>query len=251
MNRKEKRLLVIYSAEWSYVPTTFHYVDAFHRHSRFQVSYLDVAADLPTYFDFSHYDAVWINYCARLLFDHPVPEAIKIALATYPGPKLVAVQDEYEHTNRLREQLLRVGADVVLTCVPQESVEYVYPRSMFPNTRFETVLTGYVADELSNGRGTRPLAERPIIIGYRGRNLIGRYGDLGRQKAEVGLRVREACLRRGIPCDIEVDEGSRIYGFAWSNFIGSCRVMLGSESGSNVFDFDGSILERWQRMKDC
>jgi hypothetical protein len=244
-----KKVLVIYGASAAHVLTTHHYVEAFKRHSRFDVHYLCIEDSPDRPVDLSRYDAVWLNYCARLIFPGLVPNPLKESLAEYRGPKLVAVQDEYDDTNKLREELRRLGPSVVLTCVPQQSLEYVYPRSMFSNVRFETVLTGYVSDELLAVEGIRPLAERPVVIGYRGRDLRFRYGDLARQKAEIGLRVRQACLSRGVPCDIAVDEASRIYGSAWFEFIKSCRVMLGSESGSNVFDFDGSLIAFYQKMK--
>ena len=38
-------------------------------------------------------------------------------------------------------------------------------------------------------------------------------------------------------------------GPAWFDFVKSCRVTLGSESGSNVFDFDGSIMALYKQMK--
>ena len=41
--------------------------------------------------------------------------------------------------------------------------------------------------------------------------------------------------------DIEVDDRHRIYGPDWYRFVGSVRATLGTESGANVFDFDGSI----------
>ena len=53
----------------------------------------------------------------------------------------------------------------------------------------------------------------------------------------------EICAARGIPHDIAMDDASRIYGDAWYKFLGSSRTMLGSESGSNVFDFDGDLEE--------
>src|SRR5262249_6342676 len=198
-------------------------------------------------------DAVWMNYCAGLAFEPhygaSTPESLRRSLAAYHGPKLIALQDEYDRTNRLREQLRAVGATVVLTCVPQQFLDYVYPRDMFPGVRFETVLTGYASDDLLGIDDIRPLADRPIVVGYRGRDLGARYGELARQKAQIGRRVREACLTRGIPCDIAIDEESRIYGSAWFDFIKSCRVMLGSESGCNVFDFDGSITALYRKMR--
>jgi hypothetical protein len=58
--------------------------------------------------------------------------------------------------------------------------------------------------------------------------------------------MREICDERGIATDIATDEASRIYGPAWLDFVGDCRAMLGSESGSNVFDFDGKIEKTYK-----
>jgi hypothetical protein len=245
----KKRILFIYGAGAAHVATTYHYVDAFRRHSRFDVHYLCIEDSPAWAVDLSFYDAIWVNYCARLIIPGHVPDSLKDSLAAYRGPKLVAVQDEYDDTNRLHRELRRVGSTVVLTCVPQQSLEYAYPRKMFPDVRFETVLTGYVSEDLLSIEGIQPLSERHILVGYRGRDLSCRYGELARQKAEIGVRVREACLKRGITCDIAVDEASRIYGSAWFEFIRSCRVMLGSESGSNIFDFDGSVAELYRTMR--
>ena len=52
--------------------------------------------------------------------------------------------------------------------------------------------------------------------------------------------MRAICAERGVAHDIEWSDEKRIYGNAWYDFIGSCRAILGSESDSNVFDFDGS-----------
>jgi hypothetical protein len=60
--------------------------------------------------------------------------------------------------------------------------------------------------------------------------------------------MKEICSARGLPTDIAMDEESRIYGEAWFDFIGNCRAMLGSESGSNVFDFDGSLEAKFKAM---
>ena len=131
-------------------------------------------------------------------------------------------------------------------------MNYVYSRAEFPGVTFATVLTGYVPEWY----GEKPfagaaLAERPIVVGYRGRNIGSRYGRLGFEKFEIGRRMKEICDARGIRNDIAMDEESRIYGAAWFDFIGSCRAMLGSESGSNVFDFDGAIAATHKKMTEA
>lgn len=238
-----KRILFVYSPRATHVATTFQYVDSFRRHSRHRVDYLSCLSE--GVFDLSAYDAVWLNYCARLVVPGAVSAAIRRAVSDYSGPVFVALQDEYDRTDLARRELLGIGATHVMTCVPAESIDYVYPRSIFPTTSFETVLTGYVPDEFGAAVVGEPLAARPIHLGYRGRSLSWRYGLLASQKIEIGLKARAACQERGVPCDIAVNETSRIYGSAWFDFIRSCRATLGSESGSNVFDFDGSIAARF------
>src|SRR5690606_30961167 len=48
---------------------------------------------------------------------------------------------------------------------------------------------------------------------------------------------------RGIPADIEIDEHKRLYGPSWHEFLGDCRATLGTESGANLFDWDGQLKE--------
>src|SRR4051812_33815085 len=100
--RDMKKILMIYGADAGHVATTHQYVDAFRQHSRFEVHYLCIehAPSAPS--DLSHYDAVWVNYCAGFALENHYPDAIpgslRVSLAAYGGPKLVALQDEYDRT---------------------------------------------------------------------------------------------------------------------------------------------------------
>jgi hypothetical protein len=240
-------LLVLYHAGFTYIPTISHYLNSFKLYSEFNVSYLNVDQVFSSAPDFSRYDSILLNYCSRIPSTNYETEPIERALTAFDGVKVLALQDEYFQANQVRAAASRIGFDIVLTCVPQGSVSLIYPKELFPETRFETVLTGYVSDELLHIPDLRPLSERPIVVGYRGRELPYGYGDLGWHKAEIGRRFRTACEKRGVRCDIATDEGSRIYGHRWFEFIMSCRVMLGSESGSNIFDLDGSLERSLQQ----
>jgi hypothetical protein len=243
------KLLVAYCNEATHVATTMEYLRSFTLHSRCLVSYLHVTNGAEIDFDLNEFDAVLNSYCARLCFDGYVSRSYREALKRFRGVRLIAVQDEYDRTGTLRQAIRDLEFDVVLTCVPPAGYEFVYPRAMFPATEFVTVLTGYVPEALKRrGRSRTPLARRPIAIGYRGRRLPAHYGRLVADKFEIGRRMREVCEARGIAHDIETSDDKRIYGDAWYAFLGNCRTTLGTESGSNVFDFDGSLAARYRRL---
>src|SRR5262249_5729801 len=115
------------------------------------------------------------------------------------------------------------------------------PRARFPKLEFVPTLTGYVPEDPLISGLVKPLAERTVRIGYRGRRLPHHYGRLGYEKLVIGLEMKRLASEVGIEVDIEVDEDKRIYGAGWYAFLGSCRATLGTESGSNVFDDDGSL----------
>src|SRR5713101_7088181 len=181
------RLLVAYSNAATHVSTTMEYLRSFKMFSRYEVSYLHVTDGAEIDLDLNRFDAVFNSYCARLCFPGYVSQSYKDALRRFRGVRLHAVQDEYDHTNVLHQAIRDLEFDVVFTCVPQDGREFVYPKALFPDTEFITVLTGYVPQTLMH-LDRSPLAGRPIAIGYRGRSLPANYGRLGFEKFEIGRR---------------------------------------------------------------
>jgi hypothetical protein len=247
MNR---RILVAYSSESVVVQTTLDYLLSF-QNLEGRVHYVHVTHDALIDVDPNSYDVLINNYCARLHRDGYVSDSYVRLLKDFVGLKILVVQDEYDRTNNIKKAIKQFGFNVVLTCVPAEHIHKIYPYEEFHGVRFVTVLTGYVSDRLrQRASKITSLNRRPIAVGYRGRNLGARYGRLAFEKFEIGRRMKEVCEARGISNDIAMSEESRIYGEAWFDFIGSCRTMLGSESGSNVFDFDGSLDELYGGVSD-
>src|SRR5262249_45257938 len=112
-----RNVLVLYNGHSMYTPTVQDYVDAFARYSRHDIHYLHVDRETSPRFDLADYDAVLISYSCRLCYPDQISPAVREALRSFDGLKAAFVQDEYQLTNRLRDTLVDLGADVVFTCV--------------------------------------------------------------------------------------------------------------------------------------
>ena len=198
--------------------------------------------------NFSIFDAIIVHYSVRVTFDFIFSDYIVRKLRNFTGSKALFLQDEYEQTEIARKWMDLLNFDIVYTCVPTEHIEKIYPADRYPNTRFTNVLTGYVTPDLRD-REWVPLEQRDVAIGYRGRPLSHRYGKLGFEKRHIGQRVRALAEEAGLKVDIEWSEEARVYG-GWLDFLGSVRATLATESGSNMFDFDGHLDAKAKAWKD-
>ena len=243
-------VLILYNSTQTFTNTVYEHLASFGNHSshRFFYAHSDQFAQLEVNLD--RFDAVGIHFTIRLPFDQ-VSDAVTQALSAYRGLKFLFIQDEYDHPKRVWHWIHRLDIRLVFTVVPGPGIETVYPKVEFPNTRFVTNLTGYVPEKLPpTGELPKP-SQRSLMVGYRGRPLPIRYGQLGVEKIEIGRIVKSYCDLHGIRNDIAWSEESRIYGSAWYDFVISCRSMLGSESGSNVFDWDGSLASEISKYKEA
>jgi hypothetical protein len=239
-----KRLLILYDHNWLHIQTTVHHLESFHRHSEYSVSY--VSSHAACEFDLDYFDAVLIHYSVRICFPGFLSPSFAKALRSYRGVKALMLQDEYDATDAACNAIEDLGIGVVFTCVPEPYIHNVYPHDRFAQLEFVNVLTGYVPSDLAALPPCKPMRDRPIVIGYRGRTNHFWYGDLGQEKVEIGRRMKAICDERGLKTDIAWREEGRIYGDDWFRFLGSCKATLGTESGSNVFDRDGSIARKVQ-----
>lgn len=242
--RKKIRLniLMLYDDGSTHVKTIFEHIEAFQKYSRHDVSLMPITSHVETVgLDLSAFDAVLIHYSVRVSIPDHILDPMASVIAKYDGPKLLFAQDEYEGTETCRGWIERLGVDAVFTNVPMDEIEKVYPRSRFPMVDFVPTLTGYVPEDPQIDDFAMPLSERETLIAYRGRKLPYHYGDLGQQKYEIGVAVKRLADERGLSVDVEVDDSKRIYGDDWYRFLGSARATLGTESGANIFDFDGSL----------
>jgi hypothetical protein len=235
-------VLFLYNSTQTFTNTVYEHLASFGNHSGHRVFYSHADPVSGFNVDLEVFDAVGIHYSIRLPFDQVSPSVLK-ALEAFNGLKFLFIQDEYDHPQRTWYWIRKLGISLVFTVVPEAGIEAVYPRAEFPNTRFVTNLTGYVPENLPPTQGLPPPSERTLMVGYRGRPLPIRYGQLGIEKIAIGQIVKAYCDQHDIKNDIAWSEQARIYGPKWYDFVLSCRSMLGSESGSNVFDWDGTLNE--------
>lgn len=243
-------VLALYNATQTYTNTVFEHIDSFQRHSRHFFSYCHSDQYIAVKPDYRRFDAVVIHYSIRLPYDQ-IPDALAADLACYQGLKVLFIQDEYDHTDRAWYWIKRLGIHLVFTVVPPAGISRVYPPDQFPDTRFVSNLTGYVPEQIPSAKQFPATSRRSLVVGYRARPLPVRYGQLGFEKVEIGRQVKRFCEQNAIAHDIAWSEDQRIYGAAWYQFMGSCRAMLGTESGSNVFDWDGTLLGKLQLFAEA
>ncbi len=244
--QRKSRIAVLYDPNSLHVSTIREHLESFERYSRNEIVYVPAtlkywAQSKNRITGFNNFDAVILHYSVRLSVKWHLDAKVFSALRLYNGLKLAFIQDEYEGTEITRSWLEEIHFDIVYTCVPNESIEKVYPKYRFPSTEFIQVLTGYASVNNHIESYAKPLSDRKIDIAYRGRNLPPIYGSLGHEKYKIGVDVKKLSESYGLNVDIELDSEKRIYGDAWYEFLGSARSTLGSESGSNIFDINGSI----------
>ncbi len=253
----KKNILVLYDEKYTFINTVREHIESFKKFSKNNIFFApgtiagalrndkyindeDFKSEKWVRWDLNYFDAVIIHYSVRLSMPGYIAIDVVKMLQAYDGPKILFAQDEYEGVNNLRHYINEIGIGYIYTCVPPEWHEFAYPRALFPGVQLVHTLTGYVPETTSLSQQATPLRERGVLIGYRGRQLPHHYGLLGHEKFIIGERVRMEAQKRGLRVDVESDESKRIYG-SWYRFLGSCRATLGTESGSNIFDFDDTL----------
>ena len=225
--------------------TVTDHLDAFGRDSRHRVQELSFLRELPAALDLSQFDVVVIHYTIAIgwMSDHYLSAASKQRLRDFAGLKALFIQDEYRAVWQLHEALRFMKIDLLFTCVPEGEIEKVYPASALPGVTKLNTLTGYVPPDLLSIAVPRT-AERATDVGYRSRKPPYWLGELSYEKWEIAETFARHAAGTGLRVDLSHNEGDRLYGPRWTRFIAGCKSVLGVESGSSVFDFDGTLQQR-------
>lgn len=190
--------------------------------------------------DIGSFDAVIVHYSIFVAVEQYCSAKTRQLLSRFGGVKVVFIQDEYRFVDRTLAALKEIGADILFTCVPEPSIEAVYPRAAMGRMRIVNTLTGYPSDFLSVLQPVQ-LGKRKYDVSYRGRRYPDWHGSLGREKFEIAEKFLQHSGRHGLRTNISCKERDRVYGAAWVALIQNSRAVLGVESGASVFDFRGEI----------
>ena len=247
------RLLMICFYDPHGIPTIYENIANWQAFSRYQIEVLNLWPGrgdwlrLPETLNLAYYSGMIIHctvaYSSSNLFS--LDQGLKRPFEHYDGLKILMKQDEHVETKRFVEFIGKKKFDIVITCVPPE-VSKVYPRDVVANVAFIHAFTGYVSPALRSLKQLG-LAQRSIDISYRGLIQPLEFGRLGYEKRGIGFDVTAATA--GAP-DIRTDISSRwedrIGGYGWFDFLNRSKVVLGAESGLNLFDFTGEVAQ-WCR----
>ena len=235
------KLGIYYDAYATMTGTVFDHVSAFGLMQDFDTYFLPKQNFKPGQLD--SLDLIIVHYSCRIAFPKTLPRNFISSLENFEGAKFIFIQDEYDNTESSRQAIEKIKPKIVFTCIPREFHELIYPRNRFLRTKFVQVLTGFSpSTEIWNKFGI-PYPSRVIDIGYRGRTISYKYGRLGFDKRKIGEDVKSNELFSHLNLDISSHEDDRIYGDKWYTFLSKCKSVLGTESGSNLFDFDGTLEE--------
>jgi hypothetical protein len=225
----------------SHANTLLEHIEAFGKFSRHRVSTFNPRGIVDCRFlDLNDFDVVVIHYSLCIIADSYLSPELRDKVSRFEGLKVLFIQDDYRWVNQISSMMRYLDIKVLFTLVPEAEIPKIWDEARLPHVVKLNTLAGYIPDGLV-GVQAPPIELRPIDVGYRGRELPYWLGRLSQDKVTIAQGFLARVERYGLCCDIAWKEYERIYGDKWNRFIMSCKAVLGTESGSSITDFDGSI----------
>lgn len=224
-------------------------LQAFSRYSRFPIYPLNVSLGFPRALNEYEFSVCVFHYSLRPTY-HWLGQDLAQYLRSCENTYKVAIfQDEIWYFKERLAFLNDYRIDCLFSRHKPWHVRDIYPPEV-PVKRYVHYLAGYVAPEMveTAQRLARPLSQRPIDVGYRGRKLPYYFGKGGQEKGLIGERFRELTRGSGLVVDIETEETKRLYGDSWPTFLAACKALLGVEGGVSVVDTTEKYSREYPRL---
>lgn len=221
--------------------TITEHIDSFSLYSQHQIFTYSNLGDFHKLLNINRFDVIIVHYSMYLLNDDYISRKSKRLLTQFKGLKVLFVQDEYRLINKLIDEINGMKFDLFFTCFPEGEIEKIYPESKLFGVVKRNNLTGYIPKNFLMKKDHIRIADRPIDVGYRSRKVPFWLGELGYEKWSIVDRFKEFTMGQNLALDLSYQEEDRIYGDKWPLFVGSCKAVLGVESGASVMDFTGKL----------
>jgi hypothetical protein len=241
LQKSKLKILLLYNGTQLYTSTVYEHVNSFAKHSNHQFFFFHHDIYSSNDADLEKFDCIGIHYSIRMPYDNQLSPALYNKIKNCNKLKFLFIQDEYDFTSLTKKKIKDLKINLVFSVVPEKNIGVVYPKKEFPNTKFINVLTGYVELDDKLDIEIKAPSLRPIFCSYRARKLPLRYGKLGFDKFQIAEIVKSYCQKKNLPYDIDADENKRLYSQDWIKFLSQSRSVLGTESGSNIFDWNGNL----------
>lgn len=203
---------------------------------------------LPAYLNLAAFDAIIIHNTVAFNVDNLISlDALTdVKLASFEGAKIILKQDEHFRFAEFASYAKSIDVDVIFSLMPRSEVPKTYDVYL-PGVKIRHMLTGYVTPSMR--RRFNLSLPRPVDLGYRGSIMPISYGRLCYEKRKIGYDVGRLLDGRGLSLDISSRWQDRIGGDGWFQFLASCKGVLGVESGSGIFDIDGTLKDRCAQIE--
>lgn len=244
---REVRFLLVYYANPLSLLTIEDNVQNFQQLSENRITLLNTypAIKIPHNIQLAEFHGILIDstlaYFPQTLRE--LDDNLTLKLADYEGVKVLFKQDEHIHSHETARIIGEKKIDLVFSCLDPSQVAKVYLPHLVGNARIVQQYTGYFSDNLINLASAVDYA-RCIDLSYRGSMQPLQCGRLGYEKWNIGYRVKEQLNEKNFCSDISFQWSDRIHGKDWIKFLSCSKAVLGVESGSNLFDFNGEVEKK-------
>lgn len=216
------------------------HIQAFGKFSINEYFILSNLGDIPDWLDLCRFDALVFHYSLVASYDNYISPQGRKRIREFLGFKAAFVQDDYRWINDTVNAFAYMRIHALFPLAGKDIIDIVYSPEKLPRVRKETVLAGYVPQDLVD-RIVVPYRDRRLDVGYRARKLPAWMGSHTLQKWQIAERFADDARRYDLKVDISCLEEDRIYGDHWIDFVSNCKAILGTESGASICDFTGDI----------
>lgn len=229
-------------------------IRSFYKYSTFHVLGLNAEMGIPPFVRKMRFAAIVLHYSAFYplhFLDERYPEFRSFLNGLNGSVKVAFFQDEHFGCAKRFKFINEYGIDLIYSCFAPSAFKDYYFKFTGPRD-VRSCIPSYVDGALPAiaARFSLPRDQRPVDIGYRGRPVPCYMGKGTYEKYEIGDVFAQKCAQKGLKLklDIGLTSKGRLYGDDWNRFLGSCRGMLGVESGSDLVDIGGKAFDACAKL---